>query len=51
MKNIILALLTILPFLGFSQKQDTTIFNGAKKIIVKNSATAKENYTAAALGW
>lgn len=46
MKNIILALLTFLPFLGFSQKQDTTVFNGAKKVVVKNTASAKENYIA-----
>ncbi|RZK35201.1 MAG: hypothetical protein EOO90_29580 [Pedobacter sp.] len=45
MKNITLALLTFLPFLGFSQKQDTTIFNGTKKVIVKNDANAKDNYT------
>lgn len=45
MKKILLSFLATLPFIGFAQKQDSTIFNGAKKIIIKNDASAEDNYT------
>ncbi|RNL54542.1 hypothetical protein [Pedobacter jejuensis] len=40
----ILTLFIIFPFLSFAQKQDSVLFPGATKIIIKNSQTAKENY-------
>ena len=47
MKYITLLLLASLPFLSIAQKQDSILFNGAKKIILRNTANAKDNYTAA----
>lgn len=47
MKKLILLFILAFPLSTLAQKQDTLIFNGANKIVVKNSASAKENYTAA----
>ncbi|RQO66810.1 hypothetical protein DBR40_21915 [Pedobacter sp. KBW01] len=47
MKKSILTILALLPIWAFAQKQDSTIFNGTKKIVLLNKATAKENYLAA----
>ncbi|RZK67263.1 MAG: hypothetical protein EOO85_25765 [Pedobacter sp.] len=47
MRKLILLLTLAFPLFTLAQKQDTTIFIGAKKIVVKNTATAKDNYTAA----
>jgi len=44
MKKLILIIITILPLFAFSQKQDTIMFDGVKKIIVKNNLSASENY-------
>lgn len=47
MKKLILILLTTIPFIALSQKQDSIAFIGAKKVIIKNEVNAKENYTSA----
>lgn len=48
MKKIILLLLITIPFLSKAQKQDSIPFNGATKIIIKNSNSAEGNYQLAA---
>lgn len=44
MKKSILTILTLLPIWCFGQKQDSVVFNGATKIIVKNERTAADNF-------
>ncbi|MDY0903334.1 hypothetical protein [Pedobacter sp. CFBP9032] len=45
MKKSILTLFVLLPFAVFAQKQESTPFPGATKIIIQNNNSAADNYT------
>ncbi|RZJ92444.1 MAG: hypothetical protein EOO20_01680 [Chryseobacterium sp.] len=48
MKKYILTLIAFLPLLALAQKQDSVLFTGATKIIIKTGLSANDNYQIAA---